>query len=215
VTALAVIMAIEFAGFVLLLLLCARVPLAHSKESRRRRILQLAGYIIVAHLAIGLTQKDAWPITNYRLMHGLAPPTGELSLFGLYGIDGNGREWRIDPYAWRSISHWHLHFWLWQNFKKLAPAQQQLALAWLYGLAESQRAELAAGHRSISPLGLFSAPEWWLYERQISVPAQPYRALRLYLETFTVAGAIAEAQRPEGKPRDHLDRELIGEWKPH
>ena len=213
-TKMAVITAIEFAGSIVLVFLCARVTVARSVDSRRKRVLQLASYIIATHLVIGLTQKDAWPITNYRLMHGLAPPTGELSLFGLYGVDANGREWRIDPYAWRSISHWHLHFWLWLNFvgHPQPEQEQQRAMAWLFGMAEAQRAQLASGHRSISPLGPFSAPEWWLYERKTAVPAEPYRALRLYLEGFTVAGAIAEAQQPQKLP-DHIDRKLVSEWK--
>jgi hypothetical protein len=204
--------AVHLAAFVFLILLGIRVLLSRSAEPRRTRILQLAAYIVVGHLAVGLSQKDAWPITNYRLLHGLAPPTGELSFFEMYGVDRSGREWRIDPYAWRSISHWHLHFWLWVNFKNLKPAQQDEVIAWLYRLAERQRAELAAGDQSISPLGRISAPEWYLIRRQTSVPHEPYRGLRIYLETFTVGGAIVEAR---GSANTQLDRRLVGEWNPH
>jgi hypothetical protein len=205
----------QVGAFVLLVALCARVALARSFESRRKRVLQLAAYIIAAHLGIGITQKDAWPITNYRLMHGRATLAGELSRFTFYGIDPDGREWRIDPYAWRSISDWHLHFWFWINFtRNLSAAQQQQALAWLFGLAEQQRSRLAMGDTSISPLGRLSAPEWWLFERQINVSPQPYRAFRVYLETFTIGGAIAEAEQPYRVMKGNLDRKLISEWKP-
>ena len=206
---------VQLGGFVLLIVFCARVALTRDPQSRRKRILELATYVVVAHIAIGVTQRDAWPITNYRLLHGRANLDGELSLFRFYGVDSNGREWRIDPYAWRSISEWHLHFWFWIVYaRRLAPAQRQEALAWLFELAEKDRARLAGGDTSISPLGPLSAPEWWLFQRQVKVPPQPYRAFRVYLETFNVAGAIAEARQPDSQMRDHLERKLMGEWKP-
>jgi hypothetical protein len=205
----------QLAGFLLLVGLCARVAVARSFDLRRRRILHLALYIVVTHLAVGISQKDAWPITTNRALHGLARPTGDLTLFAFYGVDGDGREWRIDPYAWRSISDWHLHFWFWINFRQdLTPGQQQQVMQWLYGLAEQQRSRLAAGDASISPLGPASAPEFWLFERRLTVPSEPYRALRVYLETFTVAGAMAEAEQPYRVVKGHLDRKFISEWKP-
>jgi hypothetical protein len=210
---LVVITIVQVAGFLLLIALCLRVAMARSAESKQKRVLHLAAYIVLTHLAIGITQKDAWPITNNRLMHGLAPPSGELSLYRFYGVDSDGREWRVDPYAWRSISAWHLHFWFWVNYKNLTPAQRQTALAWLFDRAEQQRAELAAGDTAISPLGPLSAPEWWGFERDLKVPAQPYRAFRVYLETFTVAGAMAEAEQPFRALKGHLDRKLIAEWR--
>lgn len=212
---LAWIAVLQTAAFVALIALCARVALARSVDARRKRVLHLAAYIIVAHFAIGITQKDAWPITNYRLMHGIAGPAGELSLFTFYGVDAGGREWRIDPYAWKSTSNWHLHFWFWINFTRtLTPAQQQQALAWLFRLAEQQRASLAKGDTSISPLGVASAPEWCMFQRQTTVPAQPYRAFRVYLETFNIGGAMAEAEQPYRIMKGHLDRKFISEWKP-
>ena len=153
--------------FVVLLLLCASIRFAKSPAARRRRILLLAGYLVLGHLAVGVTQKDAWPITNYCLMHGPADlHKAELFRYGFFGVDAAGREWRIDPYAWRSASDWDLQYWFEVVFKKqLSPAEKDEALAWLYQLAERQRAQLARGNTSISPLGPLSAPEWWMFPR--------------------------------------------------
>lgn len=206
---------VQIAGLVALIALAARITIARTPEVRRRRVVELTVYIVVTHLAVGITQRDAWPITTNRLMHGLAPPASDISLFTFYGVDDDGREWRIDPYAWRSISEWHLHFWFFINFReKLTPDQQHEALAWLLGLAEKRRAQLAAGNSAISPLGPVSAPQFWMLERQPNVPSTPYRALRVYLETFTIAGAMAEAQEPYRIVKQHVDRVFVGEWKP-
>jgi hypothetical protein len=198
--------------FVLFIALCARIRLARSSETKRRRVIELASYIVVVHLAVGVTQKDAWPITNYCLMHGLAPPQGEIWRFSFYGVDQNGREWRVDPYAWRSISDWHLQYWFFIHFNKLAPSQKHEALAWLSTLVERQRAQLAQGNTSISPLGRLSAPEWWMFQRELVVAPKPYRAFRVYQELFHVADAMAAANLPGETGRHRVPRKLLGEW---
>lgn len=205
---------LQVGAFALLIVLCIRIALAQPFAVRRKRVLQLALYLVVAHLAVGVTVKDAWPITDYALMHGIAGLAGELSVFTFYGVDAEGREWRIDPYAWKSISEWHLHFWFWIYYaRQLHPDQQHEALGWLYRLAEEQRARLARGDTAISVLGPASAPQWFMFQRQLHVPAEPYRGIRVYLETFTIGGAIAEAEQPLRVTRGHLDRKLMGEWK--
>src|SRR6267378_1502877 len=94
----------QVAAFLVFVALCAAIPRAVNWTQKRRRILALAAYIAIIHLAIGISQKDAWPLTNYRLMHGMVNLGSEEWRVGIFGIDGSGREWRVDPYAWRSIS---------------------------------------------------------------------------------------------------------------
>ncbi len=184
----------------------AAIRFAPTPDSRRRFIVLLTAYVIVTHLIIGVTQKDAWPITNYCLMHGRADLRhAELYRYGFFGVDKDGREWRIDPYAWHSMSDWHLQLWFYIHFAKLSPPDQQQALGWLYGLAEEQRAQLARGDPSISWLGPVSAPQWWMFPRELAVPPEPYRALRVYKDTWFPATIIFD--------RKPVTRKPVGEWR--
>jgi hypothetical protein len=209
-----VTLATQAGVFCLLLILLGVVSMARSIQSRKRRIIALAGYVFFIHLAIGITQKDAWPITNYRLLHGIAAPAAEMWRYRFNGVDSNGHEWPIDPYAWRgAISDWHLQFSVYGTFEKLPYTRQQEALAWLYKLAELERARLAKGDQSVSPLGSLSAPAWYLFPRELSVPQEPYRGLRLYKETFLVRDAMTAARRGERAGDYKFPRKLLGEWR--
>jgi hypothetical protein len=173
---------------------------------RRRFVLFLASYLVLAHLVIGISQKDAWPITTYCLLHGKADLRGgELFRFGFFGVDSHGREWRIDPYAWRAMGDWHLQYWFFINDKKLSAAERQTSLAWLYTLAERQRQRLARGEAAISWLGPISAPQWNLIPRELAVPAEPYRAFRVYKDTWYPADVLTGEK--------NYKRKLVGEWR--
>jgi hypothetical protein len=182
------------------------IRFARTPALRRKAILLVITYIVATHLVIGVTQKDAWPVTNYCLMHGNADLRhGELYRYAFVGIDRSGREWQVDPYAWRGLSDWHLQLWFYINFEKLPAADQREALAFLYQLAEQQRMRFAAGRTSPSWLGPLSAPQWWLFPRHLSVPPESYRALRVYKDTWVPATILFDH-----KP---INRKNIGEWR--
>jgi hypothetical protein len=207
------VMLVQTAAFLLFAGLCIAIAIARAEETRRKRIVMLAAYVVAIHLIIGISQKDAWPFANYRLMHGLAPADAELWRYGFYGVDAQGREWRIDPYAWRSMSDWHLQNWFLGGYSRLPAEQKPEAMAWLYKLAEAQRVRLAQGGTNISPLGPLSARQLWLFPRELSVPHEPYRAIRVYRALFHPGEAAAFAQSGVSRETAPIARTLIGEWK--
>lgn len=192
----------------LLVYLVARIRWERSPERRKRRVLLLLLYICAAHLAIIVMQRDNWPISNYRLLHGRARlETGQLFRIGFFGVDKQGREWRIDPYAWRGISDWHLQYWFEVHFAALNQEERKQVVRWLYGLAEGQRGELARGKTSPSILGPLTAPQWWMFPRELAVPAEPYVALRVYKDTWYPGPVLIDSSR--------ITRKLVDEWRAH
>ncbi len=201
-----VVSLVQLAAFLVFVVLCAAIPSARERTQRRRRIVALAAYLVVTNLAIGITQKDAWPLTNYRLMHGLVNPMSEEWRVGFFGVDRSGREWRIDPHTWRAISDWHLQFWVLKQFENSSPAEREEVLRHLLWLAEKDRAFVTARGRlpNHSLLGPLAAPQWWLWNREPRVPREPYAKIRLYKEIWTFEDKLATGRNRE--------RKLLGEW---
>ena len=199
---------LQLASLVAFVALCAWIPRAADWASKRRRILMLAAYIVTSHLVIGISQKDGWPIANYRLMHGKANPGSEFWRIGFFGTDAAGREWRVDPYAWRSTSDWHLQFWFYIHFETASAADRQQVLREIYGHAERSRGFVAREGRLPWPsiLGPLTAPQWWLFDREQSAPPQPYRSIRVYKEAWVWKERLENGTIGE--------RKLLAEWSP-
>jgi hypothetical protein len=167
-----------FAGF-LALGVCVRV--ASEPEARRRWTLRLIAYVAGVSLLAGLTQKDAWPFTSHTIAVGRARPDAPVCLIELAGVDGDGQEWRLDPYSWMPLYESVLHYWLERNLSGLTPPERDVVLSFLLARADASRERLSTG-RAIGPqrwLGPLGAPYWLLLPRP-SVSAQPLTGLRVY-----------------------------------
>lgn len=183
----------KLAAFGVFVLLCALIATARDRNRRRRLIFLLIGFFVAIQLEMGLTQHDAWPFTPYRLMHGIADLSVECWRVGFFGVDANGREWRVDIWAWRPMPDWNLQFFFTARFKNLSKPDKEQALRHLAALAERDRAATVSrgAPRPPSPLGPLTAPQVWMFPRSKDVPATPYRSFRVYDEVWLSKDKLA------------------------
>lgn len=177
-----VLAAAAFLGF---LALGAAVRAARDPDVRRRRVVRLIAYVVAVNLAAGVSQRDAWPFTSHTIAAGRARADARPCLAEIVGVDGAGREWRLDPFSWMPVYESVLQFWFELRLRSLGPAERQQALAFLLRRAEESRQRLVAG-REIGPgrwLGPAGAPYWLLLPREAPSP-EPLVGVRVYSECW-------------------------------
>jgi hypothetical protein len=181
---------LAFAGF---LALGLRVRLA-PPVLRRRRVQALLAYLLAVHGLAAALAWEAWPFTSHTIAVGRVRGGTALCTDEFVGVDGDGREWRLDPYAFMPVYDSVLQYWWDAQGARLPPGGQQQALAFLAARAEESRARQAQG-RAIGPrrwLGPLGAPYWLLLRRPEAVSPAPYVGLKVY--------------------RACARRELVGSW---
>ena len=198
---------VAFLAFLTFLALLVRVRGARSETPRRTRINQLLVYLIVANGLVGLSQRDAWPFTQYTLAAFRARIDAPVCHTQFFGVDGRGGEWQADPLSWTSVYDSILQYWFELNWRQLDPVAGRHVLSFLFDKAEQARARLArgAGVGYERRLGPVYARYWWLLPRVADVSPEPYTGLRVYR-----ACRIPQEWLTEGKP---WQRTLIVEWK--
>lgn len=197
---------LRLASFLGFLLLGWSVARSGGGGARRRAVQRLLVYVIVLELAAGLSQVDDWPFTSHTIAVGRARADSRVCATEIVGVDGAGREWRLDPYTFTPVYHSILQYWLEQGLGRLSEAQRRHVLAFLLERAEESRRRLAAGH-ALGPqrlLGPGGAPYWLLLPRALDVPRSSYTGLRAYSSCWLVA---------EG-PDHPLARRLLVEHRP-
>jgi hypothetical protein len=195
-------------AFLIFALICLLIARSRDEGKRRRLVLLLIAYFVLAQLELGFTQADAWPFSPYRMMHGIARLDVDLWRVGFFGVDSQGREWRVDPFAWEGVPDWYLQFYFMTKYKQQDDASRRIALAHLYKLAERYRAEIVE-RGSLPPassLGIAGAPQMWIFRREPAVPHERYRAFRVYREDWLTQEKLADPRRQT--------RQLLGEYRP-
>lgn len=173
---------LRLASFLLFLFLGLRVRRFRGWEARRRGASFLIGYVLVLSAVVGVLQWDDWPFTCHNIAVGRARADSQICMTHFYGVDREGREWRLDPYSWTPVYDSILQFWIEQSLTRLSSGQRKVVLEFLLERAERSRRRLAAGkplgHERL--LGPGGAPYWLLLPRAKAVPSQPYAGLRAY-----------------------------------
>ena len=162
--------------------------IAASHGARRRSAIAfLFIYIAVLHAGVVITRKESWPFGNYQALHGKASIDVYIWRMEFVGVDRNGREWLLDPWAFDSVYRIPLQMWAVGYLKKLSPPQQQDALAYMLGVAERSRQRQAAGQRVGAErwLGMAAMPNWYALQRVETVSPEPFTRLRLYYVEWT------------------------------
>jgi hypothetical protein len=193
-------------AFVVFLVLGVRVRRAPA-DARRARVQALVAWVLGVHLlAVALTW-DAWPLSSHTIAVGRVRGEAPLCTTEAFGVDGEGREWRTDPYAFMPVYDSVLQYW-WEARGATLPLWGQHRVLFFLGTqAEAARAAGAAG-RPVGParwLGPLGAPYWLLLPRPAEVSPEPYRGLRLYRVCGTPRDRVAEPPR--------VTRELQVEWR--
>lgn len=176
-------------------------------DGRRRAAGHLIGYVVVVSALAGALQRDAWPFTSHTIAVGRARAESRVCQTAFQGVDGAGRAFRLDPYAFTPVFDSILQYWVEQALPRLDAAGRGRVLEFLLARAEASRRRLAAG-LPIGPqrlLGPVAAPYWLLLPRHPEVPAEPYAAIRIETSCWTPAA-------PSGR-RDVTTR-LLAEWPP-
>jgi len=194
--------AASFLGF---LALGWRVAGLAPGAARRRAINLFLACVLLLSGAAGVLQWDDWPFTSHTIAVGRARPDSRVCTTELVGVDGGGREWRLDPYTFTPVYDSILQYWIEQGLPRLGALEQGKAASFLLERAEESRRRLAAGRalgheRILGPLG---SPYWLLLPRSRAAPSSPYAALRAYSSCWAIA---------EG-PGLSTDRRLVWEQR--
>jgi len=166
---------------------------------RRRLIGLLLAYIAFVHLAVVVTEREAWPFASYQVLHGQAGIDTRIWRLDFFGVDTSGQAWLLDPYSFQPLNQGPLQAWVLGFLPHLPKPDKQIASAFLLARAESARQRLASGkfigyERYLGPLG---APYWFLFRRAEKASQLPYRELRIDIVEWTAREALATP------PREH------------
>jgi hypothetical protein len=189
-----------FLAFVALgLFAWARARRGRAEEGRRaadRFIL----YVMAVSLAVGFSQQESWPFSNWALVHGLAPRTA--SSWEIEATDAAGRSWPVDPRVLQPLSPEEFGAWMAANLKRLSPPGRERLARFVLERAEAGRQRLRAGEavgvseRRLGPLAApyhFHAKTVW--RRPSDVPDAAFVGLRVWATSWDVD----ERARDEGR----------------
>lgn len=186
--------------------------LARSEDERRQRAQLVIWFVVIVTSLVGITQIDAWPFTNWALVHGLRSPV--MHSWDLEGVDASGRVWTIDKAVLQPMAAEEIAAPL--GMVPLLDTEGRNNVArWLYERAENERARVARGGR-FPPndflLGRLSAPYHFEARRRwrsaVDVPPRPFASVRLVFTTWNIDERDQREERA-------IERRVIAEYPPH
>jgi len=181
------------------------------EKARRRAAQALVGFVVAVTSLVGFVQIDAWPFTNWALVHSLRAST--IRSWELEATGADGRLWTVDPRMLQPIAPEEFGQCL-RPLSRWPAADRLLVLRFLYERAEAARRSVSFGQR-FPPndwlLGSFSAPYHFtarrLWNRPADVPPGPFVSLRLTFLDWDVYERRRDGDRA-------VRRTLIGEYRP-
>jgi len=167
-------------------------------------------YAVAVSLAAVLGQWENWPFSGHAIFADRLPPEPlRERLYTFRVLDAGGRECDVDPAFSAPAVVNSLQSWFLVVFPRLTPAEQGRAAGFLFEKAERFGRREAAG-RWPTVLGPLAAPpNWSLYglARSPGLPCPPpYRALRVYLDSWVAAERLVD--------RSRMARQLVYEYRP-
>lgn len=173
-----------FATFVALGIAAARRP-------DRRRTDRLIAYVLAVSTAVGITQVEAWPFTNWALVHGLAP--SRMSSWEIEGIDASGRAWPVDARVLQPLAPEEFGSWMFSRVPGLSSDARARLGRFLLERAEGGRQRLLDGQpvggneRLLGPLAApFHFQQKPVWHGAADVPRAPFVAVRVQVLEWDV-----------------------------
>jgi hypothetical protein len=127
---------------------------------------------------------EAWPFTNWALVHSLAP--ARMSSWEIEGIDASGRAWPIDPRVLQPLAPEEFGSWMFSRVPRLPEDGRAHVGRFLLERAEAGRQRLRGGRAvggNESLLGPLAAPfhfqQKTVWRGAADVPAAPFVAVRV------------------------------------
>jgi hypothetical protein len=157
----------------------------------RRAADRLIAYVLAVSLAVGLSQQESWPFSNWALVHGLAPARS--GSWEIEALDAGGRAWPVDARVLQPLSPEEFGAWMLTQVPRLSPAQRERLAGFLLERAESGRRRLKAGQgvgASEAHLGPLAAPYHFhtkaVWRTPADAPDAPFVALRVWALSWDV-----------------------------
>jgi hypothetical protein len=177
-----VLQIVRLAMFVAFIAAGLRIAFA-GKEQRRRAINHFLIYVLLAHLAIALPQKEAWPFSMYPMMALDATKRGETHR-GIFFrvVDSAGQRWRVDVLAWSPLFPQSVMGWFEMGWPHASDIQRREAMRFLLDRAETARAKRLNGSLffgNAAVLGPLAAPDTNLWGHAPQ-PARELVALQVF-----------------------------------
>lgn len=161
-----------------------------ARRSERATITFIA-YTIAVSLFIGFTQLEAWPFSNWALVHTLREP--QMNRWDLVGIDESGRAWTIDPRVLQPIAIEEYDTWMRMKFFRMSDQGRQAVADDLIRRAEKGRQRfLATGFPGTDSwlLRSLAAPRHFhngaVWRTANDVPRIPFRRFRLAVTRWDI-----------------------------
>jgi hypothetical protein len=168
-----------FTTFVILAIRCSR----STPSNERKRVVHLIAFAATVAIAVGVTQVEAWPFTNWALVHTVRSP--ELRSWELEAVDSTGRAWIVDPRVLQPVSPEEFGSWMFREMDGLSAPERDELLRFVLERSEQGRLAFLAGHFPPNDrlLGEASAPFHFrqrrLWQRPADVPTTPFVTLRI------------------------------------
>jgi hypothetical protein len=163
--------------------------LAVAADRGRRRVFVnvFLGYVLALNAFVVAGQKDAWPFSPYGLMTVDSSRRGiARSMIAFRCVDGQGREWDIEPLAWSPVFPPAIMGWFEVKFPQATAEARDEVGRFLLGRAEEARRRRRAGapignERLLGPL---SAPDTHRSRPAMETAAEPLVKIRVYRLTW-------------------------------
>src|SRR5687768_15497458 len=98
--------------FLGLLALGAAAARRGTADPRHRRESLVIAFVLAVSLAAGLSQKDAWPFSPHPVLAEDATVSDLLEKIELKGVDADGREWDVHPWAYAPLPRKKMADWV-------------------------------------------------------------------------------------------------------
>lgn len=189
---------VVFGGFVTLGLAVIRAP-------DRRRVDRLLAFVLAVSLAAGITQVEAWPFSNWALVHHLAPR--RVTSWELEAFDAEGRAWPVDARVLQPLAPEEFGAWMLAHVPALPREGRARLGSFLLARAEAGRMDLRAGRcvgANERVLGRFAAPFHFQQKRvwrsAADVPAVPFASVQITLLSWDVEERAQDETRVSRRP---------------
>ena len=191
-----------FAAFVALVARTSRASASTDAAQARRWADRLIAFVLTVSAAVGATQVESWPFSNWALVHGLASPRG--AALELEGLDGAGGGWRVDFRALQPLPPEEFASWLSAAEPRLTPASRGAVGRYLLRQAEDSRRRARSGGAIGANdrwLGRLAAPYHFRVDPALgwatreSVPAVPFTGIRVWRLEWDVEERASDPAR--------------------